>query len=352
MRTILLISAIILRAGVADAWIGISFGEDGNNLPSRTAVVQKFKDLGVRHVRTYHTYSDTLRAFANSGIELTVGITNEDFPTQLTTVGSAVAWANANIVPYSSSNIVAVTVGNEVFTSTSDGVIAQLLPSMQNLRQALNQLGKNSITVTTAHAFNVITDSFPPSSGRFADTYTSRMQPIVSWLSSTGSFFIANVYPYFAYVGAGGQISLQYGRLEAGSVTDTGNGKIYTNLLAQQLDSVYAALAKLGFPNLLVRVGEIGWPSAGGTAANVQNAQIHNQNVVNLVRGGTPVKPNVQIDAYIFAMFNENQKPAGIEQNWGLYNPVGFQPVYTINWSNNLDSLLVKNASESGREEI
>ncbi|KAL3690674.1 hypothetical protein R1sor_004325 [Riccia sorocarpa] len=330
MRTILLTFAMILRAGVADAWIGISLGEDGNNLPSRTEVVQKFKDIGVSHVRTYHTFSDTLGAFANSGIELTVGITNEDFPTQLASVDSAVAWANANIVPYGSSNIVAVTVGNEVFSSTSDSVISQLLPSMQNLRQALDQLGKNSIMVTTAHSFDVVTNTFPPSSGTFGDT--SRMQPIVSWLSSTGSFFIANIYPYFAYVGSGGQISLQYGRLESGSVTDTGNGKIYTNLLAQQLDAVYAALAKLGFPDLLVRVGEIGWPSAGGTDATVQNAQIHNQNVVNLVPGGTPVKP-MQIDAYIFAMFNENQRPAGIEQNWGLYNPVGFQPVYTINWS-------------------
>ncbi|OAE19812.1 hypothetical protein AXG93_2164s1000 [Marchantia polymorpha subsp. ruderalis] len=141
LKFILCICALTLRIGSTDAWTGICFGEDGSNIPSRTQVVQKFRDLGITHVRLYHTYQGTLQAFSNSGIQLTVGITNADFVSALSSVGSARTWVNSNIVPYGSSNIVAVTVGNEVFTSTADNVKNALLPSMKNLREALNQAG-------------------------------------------------------------------------------------------------------------------------------------------------------------------------------------------------------------------
>ncbi|KAG6545093.1 hypothetical protein Mapa_013476 [Marchantia paleacea] len=332
LKVIVFICALTVRFESSEAWTGICFGEDASNIPSRPQVVQKLRDLGITHVRLYHTYESTLQAFANSGIQLTVGIRNEDFVKSLSSVGSARTWVKDNISSYGSSNIVAVTVGNEVFTSTADSVKNALLPSMKNLREALIQAGKSGIKVTTAHAFDVVTNTFPPSSGQFADT--GRMQPLVNWLASVGSDFICNIYPYFTYIYSNGQITLQYGRLESGSVTDANNGKVYTNLLAQQLDAVYAALGRLGQGNMRVVVGEIGWPTAGGTATNTNNARIHNQNVVNIARGGTPVKPNLGIQAYIFAMFNENYKPAGIERNWGLYNPANFQAMYTIDFGN------------------
>ncbi|BBN05368.1 hypothetical protein Mp_3g12500 [Marchantia polymorpha subsp. ruderalis] len=317
---------------MAGGWTGICFGEEGSNIPSRTQVVQKFRHLGITRVRLYHTYQGTLQAFSHSGIQLTVGIKNADIVKALSSVGSARSWVDRIIVPYGSSNIVAVTVGNEVFTSTADNVKNALLPSMKNLREALNQAGKSGIKVTTAHAFDVVKNTFPPSSGQFADT--GRMQPLVNWLASVGSDFICNIYPYFTYMNSNEQITLQFGRLESGSVKDSNNGEIYTNLLAQQLDAVYAALGRLGQGNMRVVVGEIGWPTSGGTDTDTNNARIHNQNLVNLARGGTPLKPNWGIQTYIFAMFDENQKAAGLEKSWGLYNPRNFQAKYTINFGN------------------
>ncbi|BBN17254.1 protein MpGH17.21 [Marchantia polymorpha subsp. ruderalis] len=317
---------------MADGWTGICFGEEGSNIPSRTQVVQKFRQLGITRVRLYHTYQSTLQAFSNSGIQLTVGITNADIIKALSSVGSARSWVDRNIVPYGSSNIVAVTVGNEVLTSTANNLKNALLPSMKNLREALNLAGESGIKVTTAHAFDVVANFFPPSSGQFADT--GRMQPLVNWLASVGSDFICNIHPYFTYMNSNGQITLQFGRLESGSVKDSNNGEIYTNLLAQRLDAVYAALGRLGQGNMRVVVGEIGWPTSGGTATDTDNARIHNQNLVNLARGGTPLKPNWGIQTYIFAMFDENQKAASLQKSWGLYNPRNFQAKYTINFGN------------------
>ena len=36
---------------------------------------------------------------------------------------------------------------------------------------------------------------------------------------------------------------------------------------------------------------------------------------------GTPKRPGKSIETYVFAVFNENQKPPGTEQNFGLYYP-------------------------------
>ncbi|KAG6545092.1 hypothetical protein Mapa_013475 [Marchantia paleacea] len=328
MKAILLIVAITASIVPTDAWLGINFGEDGTNIPDRARVVQEFRNLGITHVRLYHTYGDTLRAFASSGIELTVGITNADFQFELGSATAARRWVDLNVVPHGSTNIVAVTVGNEVLVSTEDSVKDALLPAMKNLREALNQAGKSGIKVNTAHAFD-LSQTYPPSAGAFKDT--GRMKPIVDWLASQGSTFICNIYPFFSYP-SGGQVSLQQARLEETIVSV--DGKQYRNILQQSIDAVYAALGKLGQGNMVVTVGETGWPTAGGVETNTENARIHNQNLVSITRGGTPVKPNVQIDAYIFAMFNENQKPAGIEQNWGLYNPSNLQKKYNIDFGN------------------
>ncbi|OAE26144.1 hypothetical protein AXG93_903s1050 [Marchantia polymorpha subsp. ruderalis] len=128
---------------MADAWTGICFGEDAWNIPSRAEVVQKLRDLGINHVRLYHTYEATLMAFGDSGIQLTVGITNEDFVNVLSSVSSARTWIDTYSI--GRGDIVAVTVGNEVFSSATDNVKNALLPSMKNLKEALNQAGYSGI---------------------------------------------------------------------------------------------------------------------------------------------------------------------------------------------------------------
>ncbi|KAG6545091.1 hypothetical protein Mapa_013474 [Marchantia paleacea] len=317
-----------------NGWTGICLGEDGSNIPSRPELVDRLRDLGITRVRLYHTYNDTLRAFADSGIQLTVGITNAEFPTALSTVSSARDWVDGNILPFSSSNIMAIIVGNEVLSTAGEVATAMLLPAMKNLHQALNETRLDHIKVTTAHAFDVVTTSYPPSSGQFSDP--ARMLPIVRWLSSVKSNFVCNIYPYSIYR-AGGLVTLDYSLLLSfnDSLNDRGSNLTYRNLITQNLDAVYAALEKVGFVNMRVTIGEIGWPSAGdGIDATVINARTHNQNLVAIARGATPTKPAWEIEAYISSMFNENQKPRGFQQHLGLYDPSDFQPVYVLDFGN------------------
>lgn len=85
-------------------------------------------------------------------------------------------------------------------------------------------------------------------------------------------------------------------------------------MLDAQVDAVYAAMARLGYTNVSVSVGETGWPSAGDPTeigVSVANAQQYNGNLIKHItsNAGTPMKPNVSVDAYIFALYNENLKP-------------------------------------------
>ncbi|KAL3694774.1 hypothetical protein R1sor_008425 [Riccia sorocarpa] len=330
-KFILLASLITENIDLAGAWLGVNFGEDGDNLPSRTDVVKKLTDIGMKQVRIYHTYAETMSAFANSGIDLIIGISNDDFMTVLADVNSSLNWLNTNVVPYPNTNVVTITVGNEVFASDSELLIAALLPSMENLYSALQQLALDDITVTTAHAFDVMGVSYPPSAGAFKSEYLSTMTGIAEFLSRTGSFVFVNFYPYFTYEADKTNVQLSYALLGSGYLVDSGNGKVYINLLAQAVDAVYTALTAVGYGDLVVRVSEIGWPSGGGDDATVANAQTHNQNLVALVEEGTPLKPDNKVDAFLFAMFNENLKAAGVEQNWGLYYP-NLTEVYHIDF--------------------
>jgi len=128
------------------------------------------------------------------------------------------------------------------------------------------------------------------------------------------------VYLYFAYIGNIQTIPLDYALFNQQGNNEDG----YQNLFDAQLDSIYAALENVGGSNLQIVVSESGWPSAGGDRATTDNAATYYTNLINHVKSGngTPKRPYGATEAYLFAMFEENQKSsAETEQHFGLFNP-------------------------------
>jgi exo-beta-1,3-glucanase (GH17 family) len=92
------------------------------------------------------------------------------------------------------------------------------------------------------------------------------------------------------------------------------------------VDVLHSALEKAGGANIPIVVTETGWPSDGGLDASVENAKTYIGKLIPHVKNGTPKRPGAW-ETYIFVIFNENQKPPGVEQH--LFYP-NENPVYSV----------------------
>ncbi|KAG4986691.1 hypothetical protein JHK82_034313 [Glycine max] len=316
---------------------GINYGQKANNLPSPSRVAVLIKSLNVSRIKLYDADPNVLSAFSNSDVEFIIGLENEKLQS-MTDPSKAQSWVQQNVQPYiSQTRITCITVGNEVFNYNDTQLTENLLPAMQSVYNALVNLGlAQQVTVTTAHSFNILANSFPPSSGAFRQDLIQYIQPLLSFHAQIKSPFLINAYPFFAYKDNPNQISLKYVLFQPNQgATDPNTNLLYDNMLYAQIDAVYAAIKALEHTDIEVRISETGWPSKGDpdeVGATPQNAEIYNSNLLKRIeqKQGTPANPSVPIDIFVFALFNENLKIGPVsERNYGLYYPDG-TPVYNI----------------------
>ncbi|CAL4930090.1 unnamed protein product [Urochloa decumbens] len=340
--------------------VGINYGRVGNNLPPTQSVLPLLDGLGIGRVRMYDADPAVLRAFSRTGVELVVGVPDESLAT-VADPGGAAQWLKQNILPFlPDTKIAFLTVGNEVLTGSNSSTLSRfLLPAMQSLHRAVGALGLGTqVTVTTAHNLGVLGTSYPPSAGAFRKDLLPFLCPILDYHARTGSPFLVNAYPYFAYSGDPRGVQLDYALLEPGypGVPDPNSRLHYPNLLVAQVDAVYHAIAAANAAAsrvLEVRVSETGWPSAGGaneTGATPRNAARYNSNAMRLVAEGkgTPLKPGVPLRAYVFALFNENLKPGlASERYYGLFKPDG-TPAYELSFKLPRDNSTFGNGNGGG----
>ncbi|PRQ29471.1 putative glucan endo-1,3-beta-D-glucosidase [Rosa chinensis] len=312
--------------------LGINYGQLGNNLLEPQKVLDLLSSLKVTKARIYDTNPQVLTAFANSGVELMVTIENAMLG-QLMNPQAALQWVNAHIKPYvPATKISSIAVGNEVFTDDDTTVLLDnLVPAMVSIQAALTQLGLDSnIKVSTPCSLAVLEESYPPSAGSFKTEVAGVMSQLLQFLQTTKAPFWINAYPYFAYKDSPNKISLDYVLFNPNSgMIDPYTKLHYDNMLYAQVDAAIFAMARLGFNGIEVKVSETGWPSKGDAneiGATLQNAAIYNRNLLRrqLANEGTPLRPRMRLEIYVFALFNENMKPGPTsERNYGLFQPDG-----------------------------
>ncbi|OIV89329.1 hypothetical protein TanjilG_23292 [Lupinus angustifolius] len=344
--TIFLSSGIGFFGHVAS--FGINYGQIANNLPPPEKVLELFSYFKITKTRIYDTSPQILNAFANSNIEVIVTIEN-GILSQLNDPQQALQWVSDHIKPYlPDTKITGIQVGNEIFSDGDISLIHSLVPALVNIHNTLAHLGIGSnIHVSTPCSLSVLQQSYPPSAGSFKSEITEIMHQFLDFLSRTKAPFWINAYPYFAYKDAPSEISLNYVLFNPSEGMVDPNTKLhYDNMLYAQVDAVIFAIAKMGFNGIEVRVSETGWPSKGDpneAGATVQNAATYNKNLLRrqMANEGTPLRPRMRLEAYLFALFNEDMKTGPTsERNYGL-----FEPDESMTYNVGLSAFATKSAS-------
>ncbi|KAK6156140.1 hypothetical protein DH2020_010388 [Rehmannia glutinosa] len=315
--------------------IGVSYGLNGDNLPSPQQAIALLKSRNIRKIRIFEPYPAVLNALHGSGISVVIGTRNEDLQSLSSDPSTATRWVETNIIPHSSSvNIACISAGNELFP----GELAQYIPgAMQNLDTAL-KASNLGVPVSTAISMATLSKTYPPSQARtelhlllwghvpqglFSPDAAPIMKQVTTFLQSRNYPLLVNAYTYFPHVSNPNEFSLDYALFQDTATPVTDGSLVYKNLFDATVDAVHAALERAGGANVEVVVSETGWPTKGGVDASVENAAIYNNNLVRHVSSGqgTPRRPGKGIKTYIFALFNEDLKAEGVERNWGLYYP-------------------------------
>nr|XP_018622278.1 glucan endo-1,3-beta-glucosidase [Nicotiana tomentosiformis] len=324
----------ILIQGV-EGTIGIDYGTVADDLPPPVQVARfLLESTFIRRVRLFDANPEILKAFAHTGIAVTVNFPNDLIP-HLTKLSFARQWVEINVLPHiPATNIVRILVGNEVISTANKLLIGNLVPATETLHAALVERSLDRhIQISTPHSLGILASSSPPSTGKFRQGYdTHVLKPLLSFLRATKSPFMINPYPFFG----SSENTLDYALFRPNpGVFDENTRLTYMNMLDAQLDAVYSALKLLDFEDIEIVIAETGWPSKGDSGqvgVDAESAAEYNRKLMQHVMSGvgTPQMPNRTFETYIFALFNEDLKSGPTcERNFGLFKP-DMTPVYDI----------------------
>ncbi|OMO81024.1 Glycoside hydrolase, family 17 [Corchorus capsularis] len=311
------------------AFVGINIGTDVSSMPPSSDVVAILKAHQITHLRLYDADAHLLKALADSGIEVTVGVTNEEVLGIGQVPARAAAWINKNVASYvPSTNITAIAVGSEVLTSIPHAAPI-LVSAMNNLHKALVASNLNfQVKVSAPQSMDIIPKAFPPSTATFNTSWNSVLYQLLQFLKNTNSYYMLNAYPYYGYTNENGIFPIDYALFKplpaVKQIVDPNTLFHYNSMFDAMVDATYYSMQGLNFSGIPIVVTETGWPWQGGPNepdANVENAQTFTNNLIQRVsnNSGPPSQPTIPINTYIYELFNEDKRPGPIsERNWGV----------------------------------
>ncbi|CAN1753304.1 Glucan endo-1,3-beta-glucosidase 5 [Linum perenne] len=352
---LLLVTILCCWFRVGESAIGVNWGTVSFHRLKPSTVVDLLKDNKIGKVKLFDADPGSLQALMGSGIQVMVGIPNEMLSTISSSTTAADLWVRQNVSRYvvkggvtSLLNDRYIAVGNEPFlTSYSGQFQSYVMPALLNLQQSLNKANLAGyvklVVPCNADAYEAAS---LPSQGAFRPELSQIITQLVSFLNSNGSPFVVNIYPFLSLYG-NSDFPQDYAFFEGTTHAVTDGPNVYSNAFDGNLDTLVSALSKLGYGQMPIVIGEVGWPSDGAPGANLTAAKVFNQGLINHVVGnkGTPLRPGVPpMDVYIFGLLDEGAKsvlPGNFERHWGIFSFDG-QAKYALNLGQG--SKLLKNA--------
>eukprot|EP00268_Persea_americana_P064810 TRINITY_DN8575_c0_g1_i1.p1 TRINITY_DN8575_c0_g1~~TRINITY_DN8575_c0_g1_i1.p1 ORF type:complete len:491 (+),score=92.52 TRINITY_DN8575_c0_g1_i1:383-1855(+) len=331
---------LILISKSSGAFVGMNIGTDMSNVPSAADIVKILKAQQITHVRLFDADRQMLNALANTGIEVMVGITNEELLGIGESRSTAADWVNRNVAAYlPATNITAIAVGSEVLTTIPNAALV-LVPALWFLQSALVATNLNfMVKISSPQSMDMIPKSFPPSAATFNSTWNNITSQFLQFLKNTDSYFMLNAHPYYGYTNGNGIFPIDYALSRSlppnKQIVDPNTLLHYNSMFDAMVDAAYYSMEALNFSGIPVLATESGWPWRGGADepdATVENAVVYNSNLIRHVRNnsGTPSRPSMPVSVYIYELFSEDLRPGPTsEKNWGVFFPNG-TAVYSL----------------------
>ncbi|WCJ28222.1 O-Glycosyl hydrolases family 17 protein [Euphorbia peplus] len=323
---------------VAESAIGVNWGTLSFRKLKPSTVVDLLKANNIEKVKLFDTDRGVLSALMGSGIQVMVGIPNEMLAEISSSAAVSDLWVSQNVSRYlvkGGVDIRYVAVGNEPFLSSYAGQFqSYVVPALQNIQQSLAKVNLASYVKLVVPCNADAYQADLPSQGTFRPELTDIITQLVSFLNSNGSPFVVNIYPFLSLYGSK-DFPQDYAFFGGSTHAVTDGSNVYTNAFDGNYDTLVSALTKLGFDQMPIVIGEIGWPTDGSISANLSAARAFNQGLINHVirNQGTPLRPNSSpMDVYLFSLLDEGAKselPGNFERHWGIFSFDG-QPKYAL----------------------
>ncbi|KAL6558904.1 hypothetical protein OROMI_019254 [Orobanche minor] len=325
---------------VVEGVIGINWGRQTTHRLIPSMVVDLLLQNNIRHLKLFSPSDNVLRAFASSGIAITMTLPNESLK-DIKYPGMAAYWLQQRVRKFQNQgvDIRYLHVGSEPFstyyrnqTYNATGVTLRLI------QDAIISKGYDTLVATTPHFTDVLrADVTKPSEAEFRPDLKDKMVEIIRLLNRTNAPFVMNMFPIYSVINHT-DWDAEFSFIDNKSnFTIEDNGLIYRNVFEFVYDSFLHAIAKVGSPGMQLAVGKIGWPTDGYPGANITNAERFYREFLPYIKSnkGTPLRPGISIDVFVHSLADENMNKvdmAAFQRHWGVYWSNG-QPKYKIDFT-------------------
>ncbi|CAN6469715.1 unnamed protein product [Victoria cruziana] len=312
--------------------IGVNWGRKSSDPLPPSVVVSMLKANNISRVRVFEAEADVMEGLSGSGLKVMLGIPDSMLKPLSLSKTAAEKWVHDNVTRYSSKTggvlIEYIAIGNEPFLqSYGDQFRPFVFGALVNIHAALAKakLGNSVKVVVPSSPDVLVSSSGLPSKGQFRHDLNRTMLQVLTFLAKNNSPFVLNINPFMnLYKNKSYPSDFALFQPTAHSLKDGHN--VYKNAFDAGLDTLVAALSGLGFDNIDIIVGQVGWPTEGAILnASPSNASAFINGLIDHLSSmsGTPLRPHkFPREVYIFSLLDEDQSSVDVgnfERHWGIF---------------------------------
>ncbi|KAF8397217.1 hypothetical protein HHK36_016125 [Tetracentron sinense] len=331
--------------------IGVNWGTSASHPLPPSKVVELLKANNISKVKLFDADPLVLQSLSGSRIDVTVGIPNSMLRSLSSSKKVAESWVHDNLTRYFSNGgggvrIEYIAVGDEPFLQSYGEQFKPFVTgAVSNIQTALigAKLSNKVKVVVPCNSDAYQSVSGLPSKGHFRPDLNKTMIQLLTFLSKHHSPFFVNIYP-FLILHQNKNTSLDFALFKPTAHSRNDSHKTYKNSFDTSYDTLVTALSGVGFPDMEIVVGQIGWPTDGAMNASSSIAETFMKGLVGHLHSklGTPLRSRKPpTETYIFSLLDEDQRSitaGNFEKHWGVFTFDG-QAKYNVDLGQGLRKL-------------